>query len=61
MIEFGELDGRMSPRVLAFQAAFAGTVVQAEAAPDVLRRMWEKLVIFGTVATATVLMRATLG
>ena len=61
LIEFGELDGRMSPRVLAFQAAFAGTVVQAEAAPDVLRRMWEKLVIFGTVATATVLMRGTLG
>ena len=61
LIEFGELDGRMSPRVLAFQGAFAGTVVQAEAAPDVLRRMWEKLVIFGTVAAATVLMRATLG
>jgi 2-dehydropantoate 2-reductase len=61
LIEFGELDGQMSPRVLAFQAAFAGTVVQAEAAPDALRRMWEKLVIFGTLATATVLMRANLG
>jgi 2-dehydropantoate 2-reductase len=61
LIEFGELDGQMSPRVLAFQAAFAGTVVQAEAAPDALRRMWEKLVIFGTFATATVLMRGNLG
>ena len=35
--------------------------MQAEAAPDALRRMWEKLVIFGTTATATVLMRANLG
>jgi 2-dehydropantoate 2-reductase len=61
LLEFGELDGRMSPRVLAIQAAFAGTAVQAEAAPDVLRRMWEKLVIFGTFATATVLMRGNLG
>jgi 2-dehydropantoate 2-reductase len=60
-IEFGELDGQMSPRVLAFEAAFAGTAVQAEAVPDALRRMWEKLVIFGTFAIATVLMRGNLG
>jgi 2-dehydropantoate 2-reductase len=60
-LEFGELDGRLSARVLAIHAAFAGTAVQAEAVPDVLRRMWEKLVIFGTFATATVLMRANLG
>jgi tripartite-type tricarboxylate transporter receptor subunit TctC len=60
-LEFGELDGRMSERVLALQAAFARTPVQAEAAPDIRRRMWEKLAFLGALAAATVLMRANLG
>jgi 2-dehydropantoate 2-reductase len=51
----------MSERVLALQAAFARTPVQAEAAPDIRRRMWEKLAFLGALAAATVLMRANLG
>ena len=60
-LEFGELDGRMSERVLALRAAFARTPVGVEAAPDIRRRMWEKLVFLGALAAATVLMRASLG
>jgi 2-dehydropantoate 2-reductase len=60
-LTFGELDGRMSERVLALQTAFAGTPIKAEAAPDIRGRMWEKLVQLGTLAAASVLMRANLG
>ena len=60
-LQFGELDGRMSPRAGALASAFAGTAVQAEAVPDIRRRMWEKLAIFGTLAAANLLTRANLG
>ncbi len=60
-LAFGELDGRISERVLALEAAFARTPVKVEAAPDIRHRMWEKLVFLGTLAAATVLMRANIG
>jgi 2-dehydropantoate 2-reductase len=60
-VAFGELDGRMSERILALQAAFAPTPVKAEATPDIRRRMWEKLAFLAAFAAATVLMRANLG
>ncbi|HEY4254203.1 MAG TPA: ketopantoate reductase family protein [Roseomonas sp.] len=61
-ITFGEVDGGMSPRVEALKAAFdAAPGVVAEAVPDVMARMWEKLVHLGTSAVATVLMRANVG
>lgn len=61
-LTFGELDGRMSPRVLALAdlAARAPGVV-AQAVPDIAFRMWEKLVHLGTSAIGTVLMRANVG
>ncbi len=61
-LTFGELDGRMSARVAALAgiAARAPGVV-AEAVPDVVFRMWEKLVHLGTAAIGTVLMRANTG
>ncbi|MBR0674419.1 ketopantoate reductase family protein [Neoroseomonas soli] len=61
-LTFGERDGTMSDRVRAIEAAFApakGVVVQA--VPDVMARMWEKLVHLGTSAIGTVLMRANVG
>lgn len=58
---FGELDGRMSERVLALKAVFGGAPVEAEAVSDVRGQMWEKLVGLGTLAAATVLMRANIG
>lgn len=61
-ITFGEQNGAMSPRVLALQAAFdSARGVAAEAVPDILQRMWEKLVHLCTAATMTCLMRANVG
>ncbi|SEA10370.1 2-dehydropantoate 2-reductase [Rubrimonas cliftonensis] len=61
-LTFGEQDGRMTGRVAALEAAFAqapGCV--AEAVPDVMRRLWEKLVHVATSAGMTCLMRANVG
>lgn len=61
-IQFGERDGSMSERVGAIARAFAQTKgVVAEAVPDIVARMWAKLVHLGTSAAATVLMRANVG
>lgn len=61
-ITFGEQDGRMSPRVTALKAAFdkcAG--VTAVASPEIMQRMWEKIVFLSTLAGMTTLMRANIG
>ncbi|WP_237213558.1 2-dehydropantoate 2-reductase [Falsiroseomonas oryziterrae] len=59
---FGEQDGRMDGRAAALAAALGRTRgLEAEAVPDIQRRMWEKLVHLGTVAAGTVLMRASVG
>ena len=61
-LTFGEMDGRMSPRVHALAEAAAGAKgVVAAAVPDIAFRMWEKLVHLGTSAVSTVLMRANVG
>lgn len=61
-LTFGEVDGRMSPRVQGFaEIAARAPGVIAEGVPDILFRMWEKLVHLGTAAIGTVLMRANTG
>ena len=61
-LTFGELDGRISPRVAALaELASRATGMQAAAVPDILFRMWEKLVHLGTSAIGTVLLRANTG
>lgn len=61
-ITFGERDGAMSERVRAIEAAFAPAKgLVATAVPDVMMRMWEKIVHLGTAAIGTVLMRANVG
>jgi 2-dehydropantoate 2-reductase len=61
-LTLGEQDGRMSDRVAAFAAAFApARGVSVEAVPDILQRMWEKLVHVATSASITCLMRANVG
>lgn len=61
-LTFGERDGTMSDRVRALEAAFAPAKgMVAQAVPDVMARMWEKLVHLGTSAIGTVLMRANVG
>ena len=61
-LTFGEQDGRMDGRAAALAAALGETPgLVAQAVPDIAQRMWEKLVHLGTVAAATVLMRANVG
>nr|WP_314075576.1 ketopantoate reductase family protein [uncultured Roseococcus sp.] len=61
-LTFGELDGAMSPRVQALEAAYAKAIgVEAKAVPNINQRLWEKLVHLGTSAVGTVLMRANVG
>jgi 2-dehydropantoate 2-reductase len=61
-LTFGEQDGRMDGRAAALAAALGKSRgLEAEAVPDIARRMWEKLVHLGTVAAGTVLMRASVG
>jgi 2-dehydropantoate 2-reductase len=61
-ITFGERDGAMTDRVRAIEAAFAPAKgVAAQAVPDIMARMWEKLVHLGTAAIGTVLLRANVG
>ena len=60
-LTFGEQDGTMSERVIALKAAFDGTSVVANAVPDILQAMWNKIVHLATVAGMTCLMRASVG
>lgn len=61
-LTFGELNGAMSPRVQALEAAYEKAIgVEARAVPNINQRMWEKLVHLGTSAVGTVLMRANVG
>lgn len=60
-IVFGELNGQLSERVRTLKAMFGAAPLEVEAADDVQSQMWEKLVGLGTLAAATVLMRANLG
>ncbi|WP_424811482.1 2-dehydropantoate 2-reductase [Roseococcus sp. YIM B11640] len=61
-LTFGEVDGTMSPRVQALEAAYSKAIgVEAKAVPNVAQRLWEKLVHLGTSAVGTVLMRARVG
>src|SRR5690606_9368394 len=52
-ITFGEQNGELSERVLALKRLFDETSVIAPAVPDVLLRMWEKIVHLCTVAGMT--------
>ncbi|MCL4766414.1 MAG: ketopantoate reductase family protein [Hyphomicrobiaceae bacterium] len=60
-ITFGEQDGSISPRIMTLKAAFDLTKARADAVPDIMQRMWEKVVMLSTLASMTSLMRATVG
>jgi len=49
---FGELDGALSPRMLALQAAFEAAGMTAVASPNIMGAIWDKLLI--NVATGAV-------
>lgn len=60
-IVFGEQDGTMSRRVRDLQDAFPKESVAATAVPNIMQRMWEKIVHLATVAGVTTLMRGSVG
>jgi 2-dehydropantoate 2-reductase len=61
-LTFGEQSGEMTRRVETLAALFtAAKGVEAFAVPDIVQRMWEKLVHLSTAATMTCLMRANVG
>jgi len=59
---FGAQEGQSPDRAAALATALGqDAALVAEAVPDIAFRMWQKLVHLGTVAAATVLMRANVG
>ena len=58
VLRFGELDGRGSARMAQFEAAFAGTTVDALVSADIRRELWLKFVFLGTLAAVNSLLRA---
>ena len=60
-LSFGEVDGVPSPRIAAITAAFADANFDSRPTDRILHAMWEKWVHIATLASATVLMRASVG
>lgn len=60
-VTFGEQTGDMSERVLALKSAFERSGVIPSAVPDIMQKMWEKLVHLTTIAGMTCIMRASVG
>jgi 2-dehydropantoate 2-reductase len=60
-ITFGEQDGSMSTRVTSLKEAFDKTSIVASAVPNIMQKMWEKVVHLATVAGMTSMMRASVG
>jgi 2-dehydropantoate 2-reductase len=59
---FGEQDGRMDGKAAQLAAALGnGPGLKTSIVPDILDRMWEKMVFIATLAGATVLFRAAMG
>lgn len=60
-IQFGEMDGRESPRALAFLAACGRAQIPCELSRDVLRTLWQKYVYLTAQAGMTSLTRCPAG
>jgi 2-dehydropantoate 2-reductase len=60
-IAFGELDGSLSPRVIALQQAFAAAGVRAEASARIRSVQWSKFLFIAASAAVGAVTRATIG
>jgi 2-dehydropantoate 2-reductase len=60
-LAFGELDGTRSARVEAIAQSFADARFDSRPREHILQAMWEKWVHIATLASATGLMRASVG
>ena len=57
----GEQDGSVSERVQRLVDALAAAKVTPSASPEIMQKMWEKIVMLATLAAMTTLMRANVG
>lgn len=58
---FGELDGSISPRVLAFRDACIAAGIEAVASPRILSDMWEKFIVISATSAVCCLSRQSVG
>lgn len=60
-ITFGEMDGRITPRVTAIDASLRRAGVATTPTEDITRALWEKFVFISAMAGMTGLTRAPMG
>ncbi len=60
-IDFGELDGQLSPRAQALIGAFASAGVEARFKPDITASLWAKFVLVAAFSGVMGLTRAPIG
>ena len=60
-VMFGELHGRVTPRLEALRDAFIGVGVHAEIPPDIRRSMWTKLLFIAPMSGIGALTRVPIG
>ena len=60
-ISFGEIEGTMSQRVTAFQAACAQAGIQATARDDIVVQLWNKFLMLASFAALTCMTRSNAG
>lgn len=61
MLQFGELDGSLSPRVQALREACERAKIDARATDDIVKAIWEKYVFLVAASSMTALTRLPLG
>jgi len=60
-LEFGELDGRDSPRLQRFRAACAGAGIKARVSDAIVAAIWHKFIFLASFAALTAVTRAPYG
>jgi 2-dehydropantoate 2-reductase len=60
-IDYGELGGSQSARILGLDAFMRGAGFDARLSPTILQDMWEKWVMLASLAGITCLMRGSIG
>ncbi len=58
---FGELNAATSPRVAAIESAMAGANFDARLSAEIRQEMWEKWIFITSLASATCLLRGSVG
>ncbi|UCH74678.1 MAG: 2-dehydropantoate 2-reductase [Rhodospirillales bacterium] len=60
-LKYGELDGRASPRIEAFDAACRAAGIEASISPDITAEIWRKFAFLAPMAGATAATRMSIG